>query len=119
MVWIHGGAFVFGESNGFRADYILDKDVILVTINYRLGILGFLSTGDSEAPGNFGLKDQALALKWIQDNIKAFGGDRNRVTIFGLSSGSACVHYHALSKATEGKKKTKRNKIFVNKNKVH
>lgn len=70
------------SGSGFRMmygpDHLLDKDVILVTANYRLGALGFLSTGDENCPGNFGLKDQVMILKWIRDNIKQFGGDPQR-----------------------------------------
>jgi carboxylesterase type B len=72
LVWIHGGAFQFGNGNAFLygADYFMETgEMILVTINYRLGALGFLNTGTAEAPGNVGLKDQILALKWIRDNI--------------------------------------------------
>ncbi|XP_033229045.1 esterase E4-like [Belonocnema kinseyi] len=104
MVWIHGGAFNSGNSSstGYGPDYLLDKDVIFVSLNYRLGILGFLSTGDLEAPGNFGLKDQVLALKWVQKNIRAFGGNPERVTIFGQSSGAISVGLHLLSDASNG-----------------
>ncbi|XP_033228892.1 uncharacterized protein LOC117180505 [Belonocnema kinseyi] len=102
MVWIHGGSFMDGSSNIYPGNYLLDKDIILVTINYRLRILGFLSTGDSAAPGNFGIKDQVQALKWVQYNIRAFGGDPKRVTLFGESAGGASVALHALSKASNG-----------------
>lgn len=68
--------------SGFRImygpDHLLDKDIILITANYRLGALGFLSTEDANCPGNFGLKDQVMVLKWIRDNIKQFGGDPKR-----------------------------------------
>lgn len=67
-----------GSIASFAPDYFLDHDVILVTANYRLGLLGFLSTEDENCPGNFGLKDQVLALKWVRDNIKQFGGDAQR-----------------------------------------
>lgn len=103
MVYIHGGAFFFGAGNDYKANYILDKNVIFVTINYRLGIFGFLSTADIVAPGNFGLKDQLLALKWIQRNIEFFGGDCNRVTLFGLSAGSVSVHLHTINQQSSGK----------------
>lgn len=103
MVWIHGGSFMDGSSNIYPGNYLLDNYIILVTINYRLNILGFLSTGDSAAPGNFGMKDQVQALKWVQNNIRAFGGDSKRVTLFGESAGGASVALHALSKASNGK----------------
>ena len=103
MVWIHGGAFNTGSSNIYGAEFLLDRDIVLVTINYRLGIFGFFSTADSVAPGNFGLKDQVLALKWIQENIKAFGGDPKKVTLFGESAGGASVSLHALSDLSTGK----------------
>lgn len=103
MVWIHGGGFHAGSSNSFRGNYFLDQDVILVTVNYRLEALGFLSIGNSAAPGNYGLKDQVLALKWVQKNIKSFGGDPHKVTLSGNSAGGASVALHALSKASNGK----------------
>lgn len=103
MVYIHGGAFIMGSSNTFRANFLLDKNIVLVTINYRVGIFGFFTTGDKASPGNYGLKDQVLALKWIQDNIKSFGGDPMNVTIFGESAGAASVSYHAISPLSDGK----------------
>lgn len=102
MVYIHGGAFIMGSSNTFRANFLLDKNIVLVTINYRVGIFGFFTTGDKASPGNYGLKDQVLALKWIQDNIKSFGGDPMNVTIFGESAGAASVSYHAISPLSDG-----------------
>ncbi|XP_071440640.1 esterase FE4 [Hetaerina americana] len=104
MVWIHGGGFAMGSSEVamYGPKFLLDGDIVLVTINYRLGPLGFLSTGDDVCPGNWGLKDQALALKWVQQNISAFGGDPSRVTIFGESAGGASVHYHVLSPMSKG-----------------
>lgn len=92
-----------GGSGSQNPTYLLDKDVVLVTPNYRIGPLGFLSTGDEVAPGNWALKDQILALKWVQDNIEYFGGDPGQVTIFGTSAGSACVHLLTLSDSTKGK----------------
>jgi len=65
--------------------------------------VGFLSTGDAVIPGNNGLKDQAMALRWVQQNIAQFGGDPDNVTIFGESAGGASVHYHMLSPMSEGK----------------
>ncbi|XP_043476976.1 juvenile hormone esterase-like [Leptopilina heterotoma] len=104
MVWFHGGGFFSGSSDPkvFNPNYLLQKDIILVTMNYRLGVLGFFSTGNEFAPGNFGLKDQVMSLKWIQKNIQAFGGDPQRVTIFGSSAGGLSVNLHALSNATHG-----------------
>lgn len=84
MVYFHGGGFVCGSGIKSNHDpgYFLDHDVILVTANYRLGPIGFLSTEDENCPGNFGLKDQAMVLKWIQTNIEPFGGDRKRFRYF-------------------------------------
>ena len=69
----------------------------------RLGPLGFLSTEDKIVPGNNGLKDQSQAIRWVQENIVKFGGDPNRITIFGQSAGSASVHYHMISPLSKGK----------------
>lgn len=104
MVFIHWGGFFagYGTSDYLGPDYFMDEPVILVTFNYRLGVLGFLSTSDDVAPGNFGLKDQVAALKWVRNNIENFGGDKNKVTIFGQSAGAASVHYHMLSPSSKG-----------------
>ncbi|XP_076686877.1 juvenile hormone esterase-like [Andrena cerasifolii] len=103
MVFIHGGAFRTGNGNrtDYGPDYLLDKDIVLVTCNYRLGIFGFLSTGTMAASGNFGLKDQVLVLKWVKRNIRAFGGNPNDVTLFGQSAGSVSTHLHALSEQSK------------------
>ncbi|XP_076663588.1 uncharacterized protein LOC143366404 [Andrena cerasifolii] len=103
MVFIHGGAFQNGNGNrtDYGPNYLLDKDIVLVTCNYRLGIFGFLSTGTMAASGNFGLKDQVLVLKWVKRNIRAFGGNPNDVTLFGQSAGSVCTHLHALSELSK------------------
>jgi para-nitrobenzyl esterase len=100
MVWIHGGAFVFGSGSQPDSSGIpfVKQGVILVTINYRLGRLGFfafpaLSKEHPEEPkGNYAYMDQIAALKWVQKNIAAFGGDPNNVTIFGESAGGVSVH---------------------------
>ncbi|XP_034947990.1 esterase FE4-like [Chelonus insularis] len=104
MVWIHGGGFIFGSGDDdfYGPDYFIERDVVLVTINYRVGVLGFLNADDEEAPGNQGLKDQVLALKWVQQNISRFGGDPHNVTIFGESAGGASVHYLTISPLAQG-----------------
>ncbi|XP_013183727.2 carboxylic ester hydrolase [Amyelois transitella] len=104
MVWIHGGAFAVGSGNAFLygPDHLVGAGVVLVTLNYRLGALGFLSLESEEVPGNMGLKDQVMALKWVRDNIESFGGDSSRVTIFGESAGAVSVHLHMLSNASKG-----------------
>ncbi|XP_015113240.1 esterase B1 [Diachasma alloeum] len=104
MVWIHGGAFVLGSGDDtlFGPDYLIDKDIVLVTINYRLGVLGFLNLENEIAAGNQGLKDQVLALQWVKRNIDRFGGDPGNVTIFGESAGGASVHYLTISPSAQG-----------------
>nr|WNK22294.1 carboxylesterase 20 [Athetis lepigone] len=104
MVFIHGGGFRDGSGSPFiyGPKYLVKHGVILVTFNYRLEVLGFLCLGIKEAPGNIGLKDQVLALKWVQQNIRAFGGDPDNVTIFGESAGGASVSYHLVSPMSKG-----------------
>nr|XP_046491071.1 uncharacterized protein LOC124223293 [Neodiprion pinetum] len=104
MVWIHGGAFVFGDGRTELSspDYLMKTDIVYVSIQYRLGVLGFLNIDHEAAPGNMGLKDQVAALKWVQENIAQFGGDPNNVTIFGCSAGGASVHYLLLSPLAKG-----------------
>ncbi|CAG4974645.1 unnamed protein product [Colias eurytheme] len=99
LVWIHGGGFEFGFSGRYLygPKYIVRNDVILVTLNYRLGPYGFMCLDTPDVPGNQGLKDQVLALKWIKANIEEFGGDINKITVFGESAGAASVEYHLLS----------------------
>ncbi|XP_034943628.1 cholinesterase 1-like [Chelonus insularis] len=104
MVWIYGGAFVSGSVNtsSYRPDFLIEKDVVVVSMNYRLGALGFLTLGNEMISGNAGLKDQTLALKWVNENIKEFGGDPNKITIFGESAGSISVELHHLSSLSYG-----------------
>ncbi|XP_031840749.1 venom carboxylesterase-6 [Nomia melanderi] len=102
MFWIHGGAFQFGSGNEADETRLMDRKIVLVTINYRLGPFGFLSTGDRVVLGNMGLKDQNVALRWVSDNIAYFGGDPKSVTIFGVSAGASSVHYHYMSTASAG-----------------
>lgn len=105
MVWIHGGAFNTGTSNmdvhygRFLASI---GNVIVVTLNYRLGAFGFLNLGNKKVQGNMGMLDQVMALKWINRNIENFGGDRNEITVFGSSVGSVSVSNHILSPLTKG-----------------
>ena len=104
MVWIHGGSLITG-SNNFASqgpqDY-MDRNVIIVTINYRLGPLGFLSLGTEEVSGNIGFLDQNLALQWVQENIEAFHGDSKSVTLFGESAGALSVAVQFLSPMSQG-----------------
>ena len=103
MVWIYGGGFKAGYSNGYNAATLAGYgDVIVVTFNYRLGVFGFLSTGDQYAPGNYGLWDQQMAIEWVHDNIAAFGGDSRTITIFGESAGSISTVYQALFPDNKG-----------------
>nr|AFI99934.1 esterase 5 [Panonychus citri] len=98
LVYIHGGAFIL---DGSRDPRIADGEIlsalgdfVVVTMRYRLGVFGCLFTNSDEAPGNLPLEDQALALEWISDNIRYFGGDPNRVTLSGESAGSISVSLH-------------------------
>jgi len=111
MVWLHGGAFLYGSGSDkyYDGTLLAKRGVVIVTINYRLGPFGFLahpalSVDDPFYPtsGNYGLEDQRAALEWVQHNIDAFGGDPRHVTLFGESAGgfSTCVHY--LSSRTHG-----------------
>ena len=83
FVWIHGGGFFIGSGSDqlYGPDHLMTSDIVLVTINYRLGPFGFLSSGTEDMPGNQGLWDQIEALKWVQDNIEFFNGDPKKVTI--------------------------------------
>jgi carboxylesterase type B len=106
MVFIHGGGFTVGSGSEqmLGSKNLMAEDVVLVTINYRLGIFGFLSSDDLslDTPGNAGLKDQTFALKWVQDNISSFNGDPKNVTIFGISAGGASVHFQVLTPTAKG-----------------
>ncbi|XP_063621703.1 esterase FE4-like, partial [Cydia splendana] len=102
MVYIHGGSYISGSGNEFGPKFLVKQDVVLVTLNYRLEVLGFLSVGTPKVPGNAGMKDQVAALKWIKENIAKFGGDPDNVTIFGESAGACSVTHHILSPMTRG-----------------
>ncbi|XP_029024966.1 bile salt-activated lipase-like [Betta splendens] len=111
MVWIYGGGFLVGGSMGanFLDNYLYDGqeiadrgDVIVVTLGYRVGTLGFLSTGDGDLPGNYGLWDQQAAIAWVSRNIRAFGGDPDNITVFGESAGGASVSFQTLTPHNRG-----------------
>ncbi|KAL4005947.1 hypothetical protein ACER0C_005660 [Sarotherodon galilaeus] len=103
MVWIHGGGFALGSASIYDGSALAAyQDVVVVLIQYRLGLLGFLSTGDEHIPGSFGLLDQVEALKWIQQHIHNFGGDPGLVTIFGESAGGVSVSLLLLSPLSDG-----------------
>lgn len=103
MVWIHGGALVLGSASMFDGSILAaSENVVVVTIQYRLGVLGFFSTGDQHATGNWGLLDQVAALKWVQQNIIHFGGNPAQVTIFGESAGGISVSLLVLSPMSRG-----------------
>jgi len=110
LVWFHGGSFTMGGSTTYPGDgiFALRRNAILVTANYRLGALGWLggkavseSTSDGSS-GNFGLQDTRVAMKWVQRNIAGFGGDPNRVTIFGESAGASLVETHLSAPLSNG-----------------
>ena len=100
MVFIHGGAFVFGAGSMpyYDSTYLAASgNVVVVTLNYRLGALGFLAVPEQNLTGNFGIQDQRMALRWVAENIAAFGGDPTKVTIFGESAGAMSVGLHLFS----------------------
>lgn len=106
MVWIHGGGLVNGSSDPFDPTRLVKKGVIVVTINYRLGYLGFFAQSAIDAEGhlngNYGLMDQQFALKWVRRNIAGFGGDPHRLTIFGESAGGQSVYAQLASPLAAG-----------------
>ncbi|MSQ70290.1 MAG: carboxylesterase family protein [Betaproteobacteria bacterium] len=110
MVWFHGGAYYIGSGALpiFDGEQLARNGVVLITVNYRLGKLGFLAHPDlskesaQRVSGNYGLMDQIAALRWVRDNIAAFGGDPQRVTIFGQSAGSTSVACHMISPLSKG-----------------
>ncbi|XP_051952772.1 cAMP-regulated D2 protein [Xyrauchen texanus] len=107
MVWIHGGDFIAGSASKplydgrFISNY---SNTVVVNIEYRLGAFGFLVTGqdpESSAVGNYGILDQQAALRWVQENINAFGGDPNKVSLFGESAGAQSVCLHLMMQSSE------------------
>jgi carboxylesterase type B len=114
IFWIHGGAFIFGSGSEFvgltnssnifySGSYLALRDVVVVTINYRLGAFGFFYGNSSEANGNQGLWDQTMALEWTIKNIAAFGGNPKKITLFGESAGSISISYHIVSNVSRNK----------------
>ena len=103
MVWLHGGGLTVGESDDYDPTRLVQQGVVVVTVNYRLGYLGFLAhpalsaESGGTGSGNYGLMDQQAALRWVQRNIGRFGGDGDNVTIFGQSAGGLSVHSHLVS----------------------
>ncbi|XP_045187786.2 cholinesterase-like [Mercenaria mercenaria] len=103
MVFIHGGGYNLGTGNRYIADRLSSVgNVIVITINYRLWIWGFLDFNDERAPGNMGLWDQQMAFRWVHEHIESFGGDKDRVTIFGESAGAVSVGLQALYPENKG-----------------
>ncbi|SDS38005.1 para-nitrobenzyl esterase [Halopseudomonas sabulinigri] len=107
MVWFHGGAFIFGSGAGsYVPARLVGEDVVVVTVNYRLGKLGFTAhpglTAEQSASGSYGIMDQQQALRWVADNIEEFGGNPENVTIFGESAGGLSVLSHLVSPASAG-----------------
>ncbi|XP_049623167.1 neuroligin-3 isoform X1 [Suncus etruscus] len=103
MVYIHGGSYMEGTGNMIDGSVLASYgNVIVITLNYRVGVLGFLSTGDQAAKGNYGLLDQIQALRWVSENIAFFGGDPHRITVFGSGIGASCVSLLTLSHHSEG-----------------
>jgi len=104
MVWIYGGGFVMGGPGYYDGSAMsAHQNVVVVCLSYRVGICGFISFGpDSKCPGNNGFLDQVRGLEWVRDNIQAFGGNPNNVTIFGESAGGSSVGFHVLSPLSKG-----------------
>ncbi|KAL6107418.1 ces5a [Pungitius sinensis] len=103
MVWIHGGGLLVGAASQYEgASLAAYENIVVVIIQYRLGILGFFSTGDEHAQGNWGFMDQLAALRWVQENIEAFGGDPQTVTVAGESAGGISASILTLSPQARG-----------------
>ncbi|XP_049855586.1 venom carboxylesterase-6-like [Schistocerca gregaria] len=103
-VWMPGGAYYVGSGTvaQYGPDLLIEEGIAAVTVNYRLGALGFLSTEDEVIPGNAGLKDQVMALRWLQQNVAAFGADPQKVTVGGESAGGSSAAHHLISPSSAG-----------------
>ncbi|KAK3919715.1 Venom carboxylesterase-6 [Frankliniella fusca] len=103
-LFIHGGTFMFGSGSRatYGPDFFMLKNMIVVTINYRLNAFGFLNLDNDVVPGNAGIKDQIAALKWVHDNIAKFGGDPDLITIGGQSAGAVSAHWLTLLPSSRG-----------------
>jgi len=101
MVWLHGGGLYYGSGNGYLGVNSAYSGIV-VTVNYRLGLLGFLNIPGSEIKGNYGMLNQVAALKWVQENISSFGGIPSMVTTFGQGAGASSVAYRMLSPLSTG-----------------
>lgn len=104
-MYIHPGGFyaVSGQSKNYAGPHgLMDRNIVLVTINYRLGSLGMLSLGTKEYSGNAAFKDQVMAFKWIKKNAARFGGDPDNITLMGYSAGGVSITLHMVSPMSQG-----------------
>jgi len=102
LVWFHGGGYTGGGNIQYPGHFLATRDTIVVVPNYRLGVFGFASTPDQTIRGNMGMLDQIMALQFVKDNIANFGGNPNRVTIFGQSAGASSAALHLVSPLSKG-----------------
>ncbi|EDV20439.1 uncharacterized protein TRIADDRAFT_1836, partial [Trichoplax adhaerens] len=108
LVWIHGGGFLYGTGAWWQGQILsANENIVVVTINYRLGIFGFMTSGEKDAnqrtiPANLALQDQNLALKWVRENIENFGGNKDQITIAGNSAGAVAVSNHLVMPSSKG-----------------
>ena len=103
MLWLYGGSYVYGSItlDVYDGRYLAAKNgVIVASMQYRMSVLGFLYVGTEDAPGNMGLLDQQLAMKWIHENIEYFNGDKDKISLFGESSGASSVSHHLLAQSS-------------------
>ena len=118
MLFVHGESYSWGSGNLYDGRVLSSYgNVVVITINYRLGVLGFLNTNTAphQHPqmANYGLMDQIAALKWIQQNIAHFGGDPDSVTMFGYRTGASCIHFLMQSPAAVAGQQRGENKYFI------